>query len=251
MDSMTETPFIVPDWPCPANISALTTLRYGGYSAAPYDSFNLGAHVGDAPLQVQANRQYLQQCVGTDVNIAWLEQVHGTDVVDIDIDVDTARPPQADAAIARRPQRACVIMTADCLPVLLCAQDGSVVAAAHAGWRGLLHGVLEQTVQQMACPAARLLAWLGPCIGPQAFEVGDEVQASFTAKWAGHRTAFIRHGDRWLADLPLLAKQTLQRSGVTQCYQANACTYSEPSRFFSYRRDQQCGRMATLIWRNE
>ena len=236
---------IIPDWPAPANVKALQTTRAGGISKPPYDSLNLGMHVGDAPLDVAANRQRLNRYVPTEP--VWLNQVHGIEVVD----ASTAScVPDADAAFARTRHTVCAVMTADCLPVLLCDQAGTIVAAAHAGWRSLLDGVIEATVQAMNKPGNALLAWLGPAIGPDAFEVGDEVRAAFIERDAKAEQAFkpAASSGKWLGDIFLLGRQRLSNVGVTAVYGGGLCTYHDAGRFFSFRRDKATGRMASLIW---
>jgi len=235
---------LLPDWPVPANVRALQTTRQGGLSPAPWQGLNLGDHVGDAPERVAANRAELRGSLPAEP--AWLQQVHGIHVVDAATAIDR---PEADAAYARQPGAVCAVMTADCLPVLLCDRAGTVVAAAHAGWRGLQAGVLEATIAAMAVPPADLLAWLGPAIGPQAFEVGEEVRAAFVAADADAVQAF-RPGaaGKWLADIYLLARQRLQAAGIFSVSGGDLCTVSDAGRFFSYRRDNITGRMATLIW---
>ena len=235
---------VVPDWPAPANVGSLQTLRGGGCSPAPWESFNLGDHVGDDPARVAANRASLRALLPADP--VWLQQVHGTAAVDI---AKTAKTVEADAAYCREPGRVCAVMTADCLPVLFCDRAGTVVAAAHAGWRGLLAGVLEASIDAMQVPTGEILAWLGPAIGASSFEVGDEVRAAFVAQDAAAASAFeaYRHG-KWLADLYALARRRLQGSGVNAVFGGNDCTYSAPEKFFSYRRDGVTGRMASLIW---
>lgn len=244
--TMTSKSFITPDWPAPVNVRALITTRQGGVSAAPYASFNLGDHVGDDPVLVGKNRHDLTAILPAPP--AWLTQVHGTLVLDASTVTETA--PKADASIARAPGVVSVVMTADCLPVLLCDRAGTVVASAHAGWRGLLDGVLERTIESMAVPAAELLAYLGPAIGPATFEVGDEVRQAFVAHSALAADAFVAssHAGKWLADLYLLARQRLQVMGVNAVYGGQYCTYTDVERFFSYRRDGITGRMASLIW---
>lgn len=236
--------FIVPDWPAPARVHAIQTTRLGGHSIDPYSSWNLGDHVGDDAATVFANRQLLTKMLPAAP--LWLNQVHGTVVVD----AATAKSgTMADAAFTTVAGTVCASMTADCLPVLFCSSDGSVVAAAHAGWRGLAAGVLENTVSAMALPGARLLAWLGPAIGPTAFEVGDEVRAVFMAQHVDAEAAFVACGPgKWLADIYLLARQRLAAVGVTQVYGGDWCTVSDSARFFSYRRDRITGRMASMIW---
>jgi len=238
---------LTPDWPAPPNVRALQTLRPGGCSAAPWDSFNLGDHVGDDPARVAANRAALRRHLPAEP--LWLQQVHGIAAVDAGKTANSGSGVVADAAFARQPDVVCAVMTADCLPVLFCDQAGSVVAAAHAGWRGLVGGILESTLVGMAVPAAELLAWLGPAIGPQAFEVGDEVRTAFLADDPAAATAFVALGaGKWLADLYALARRRLLRAGVEQIYGGGECTLSDRARYFSYRRDGITGRMATLIW---
>lgn len=236
--------FLYPDWPAPARVRALVTTRLGGVSRAPWESFNLGTHVGDDPASVAENRRRLRQHLPTEPH--WLEQVHGIEVAA----ADAASPVIcADASLTRQPGAVCVVMTADCLPVLFCDTDGRVVAAAHAGWRGLAAGVLESTLARMDVDPARVLAWLGPAIGPTAFEVGDEVRAAFIAlDPAG--AAFVPTGQpgKWLADIFLLARQCLKRAGVEQIFGGSVCTVFDPERFYSYRRDGVCGRIASLVW---
>jgi len=235
---------LVPAWPAPANVRALQTLRTGGCSPAPWDSFNLGDHVGDSSMLVTANRDQLRALLPGEPR--WLQQVHGITAVDADFSTNL---PVADAAVARRPGKVCVVMTADCLPVLLCDQAGTVVAAAHAGWRGLLAGVLEATINKMDVPASELLAWLGPAIGPKRFEVGDEVHAAFIDQAPDAALAFSPQlPGKWLANIYTLAHQRLQAAGVDSISGGDFCTVSDSERFFSYRRDGVTGRMASLIW---
>ena len=236
-----------PDWPAPARVKSLQTLRGGGFSAAPWASFNLGDHVGDDPQHVSANRDALTACLSAAP--CWLQQAHGTFAVNAE---NSPKPVVADAAFTRRAGRVCVVMTADCLPVLFCDRVGSVVAAAHAGWRGLVGGVLESSLAAMAVVPDNVLAWLGPAIGPSAFEVGDEVRAAFVADMPAASAAFAPAGQgKWFADLYALARLRLARAGVTEVYGGNACTFSDPTSYFSYRRDGVTGRMATLIWLDE
>jgi YfiH family protein len=240
---------LLPDWPAPPTVRAVATTRHGGVSTGPYSSLNLGDHVGDAPAQVAANRARLRQGLGLSLEPAWLKQVHGTTVVAAETVVT---PLAADATYARTPGRACVVMTADCLPVLFCDRAGRWVAAAHAGWRGLVGGVLTATLAYLDCPVGEVLAWLGPAIGPQAFEVGSEVRQAFLARdpAAGHCFQPSSAG-RWLADLYELARRQLRAAGITAIYGGGWCTFTETDQFFSYRRDGGCtGRMATLIWLN-
>lgn len=235
---------IVPDWPAPANVKALQTTRQGGVSVAPYDSLNLGTHVGDAPLIVARNRMLLNSLLPSEP--VWLEQVHGIVVANADL---ASCRIQADACIARQNASVCVVMTADCLPVLLCDEQGSVVGAAHAGWKGLAAGVIESTVNAMAAEPGNLMAWLGPAIGAQAFEVGNEVRAEFVALHSEATAAFVpAQSGTWFADLYALARLRLNALGVTRIYGGDRCTYTEREQFFSYRRDGVTGRMGSFIW---
>lgn len=258
-------------WPdLPAGVGVLSTLRSGGVSVGPYGAsgsygadaakgdqvdqgyggLNLGLHVGDDPVAVEKNRRLLRAHVPADP--AWLSQVHGTRVIDLSVALNQAEPPEADASIASRPNQVCTIMSADCLPVLLADYRGTQVGAAHAGWRGLAQGVIEQTIAAMrAAGADQMTAWLGPAIGPQAFEVGSEVCQAFAHLGAQARAAFVPvpgKADKLLANLPALARIILHRAGVTQVYGGTDCTVSNPTKFYSFRRDQIAGRMASLIW---
>ncbi len=237
---------ITPDWPAPARVRAASTLRIGGVSQPPFDSFNLAAHVGDDPVQVAANRQRLRDLLQLGTEPRWLEQVHGTHVVRA---APGREPPRADASFAIEPGQVCVVMTADCLPVLLASRDGTRVAAAHAGWRGLAAGVLEETVRTLGLPRGELVAWLGPAIEPERFEVGPEVRAAFLAHDGTAGSAFVPHGQgKWLADLYGLARLRLRRLGVESISGGDRGTWRERAAFFSHRRDGRCGRMATLVW---
>lgn len=237
---------IYPDWPAPATVHTLSTTRSGGYSRAPWDSFNLAMHVGDNGSTVTRNRERLQRLAALPAEPLWLAQVHGNRVVNV---ATAGSSPAADASFSLLPGQVCAILTADCLPVLLCDRQGTRVAAAHAGWRGLSGGVLEATVAALEVPPDRLLVWLGPSIGPAAFEVGEEVRDVFVSSHATATTAFVaRAQGRWLADLYTLARIRLQAAGVTAVYGGGCCTFSDPERFYSYRRDGQTGRMASLIW---
>ncbi len=235
---------IIPDWPAPINVKSLQTTRAGGISSPPYDSFNLGDHVGDAPLAVERNRILLNRLLPSEP--VWLEQVHGIRVANADM---ASCLPQADACIARHRAAVCVVMTADCLPILLCDTQGSVVGAAHAGWKGLAAGVIEATVQAMDVAPENIMVWLGPAISQNEFEVGDEVRAAFVAIQPQAASAFIpgRNG-KWFADLCALARLRLNALGITAIHGGGYCTYRERERFFSYRRDGATGRMGTFIW---
>jgi len=242
---------IIPDWPAPARVGCLVTTRSGGVSGGAsggvFSSLNLGDHVGDEPAAVAANRGIV--CRHVAEQPVWLNQVHGTRVVDAAECAGVAIPPEADASFTRYPGVASVVMTADCLPVLFCDAAGTVVAAAHAGWRGLQLGVLEATVAAMCVRGSELMAWLGPAIGPRAFEVGGEVRDAFMAEAPEAAEAFKPTANgKWLADIYLLARQRLARMQVTRVFGGDFCTVSDKDRFFSYRRDGQTGRMASLIW---
>ncbi|WP_028536571.1 peptidoglycan editing factor PgeF [Paludibacterium yongneupense] len=233
------------DWPAPARVRTLITTRAGGVSAAPYASLNLGDHVGDDPLCVAANRARLAERLPAPP--LWLKQTHGTTVADADLDHESA--PDADGVVARRAGRVCAIMTADCLPLLLCDRSGSIVAGAHAGWRGLCEGVIEATVAAMERPTGEIMVWLGPAIGPDAFEVGAEVRAAFVERDPACAVAFTAIGaDKYLADIYRLARLRLAALGIEAVWGGDSCTVIERNRFFSYRRDGRTGRMASLIW---
>ena len=234
---------IIPNWPAPANIHALQTNRDKGVSLAPYNSLNLGSHVGDNPMHVAQNRQLLSQHLPSEP--VWLNQVHGINVVDA---AQTDCVPDADASFTTRKNVVCVTMTADCLPILVCDTAGTTIASIHAGWRSLCDGVIEATIAKMQINSSDLLAWLGPAIGPNAFEVGAEVREQFIAKDAKAELAFKKHGDKYLADIYQIATQRLNNLGVKQIYGGGECTFTDKDQFFSFRRDGVTGRMATLIW---
>jgi YfiH family protein len=235
---------IVPDWPAPAHVHALVTTRAGGVSRGPYAAMNLALHVGDDAAAVAENRRRLRLRLPAEPR--WLEQVHGK----LAVDAASAQPGcRADASVAGAREVVCAVLTADCLPVLLCDEAGSAVAAAHAGWRGLAGGVVEAAVAAMRRPPENLLAWLGPAIGPQAFEVGDEVREAFLAGAPAAAAAFTpRAGGKWLADLYRLATLRLNALGVSRVFGGGFCTYREAERFYSFRREGRTGRMASLIW---
>lgn len=266
--------WIVPDWPAPAPVRALMTTRAGGASRPPYDSMNPAGHVGDDPDAVAENRRILRASLPAEP--LWLNQVHGTRVFELSLppvrpgevagDAGASLPPQlcqggvvtpeADASVTREPGQVCAVLTADCLPVLFCDDAGTVVAAAHAGWRGLAAGVLEDTVRAMNVEPGRILAWLGPAIGPDSFEVGPEVREAFVARHPMAGIAFrpalpgtLDEAPRkWLADIYMLARIRLAAIGVERVYGGGDCTFRNAGRFFSYRRDGATGRMASLIW---
>lgn len=239
---------IFPTWSAPKNIKAFTTLRTGGVSQPPFDSFNLGDHVGDEKIAVQTNRGLLRQFFALPQDPVFLNQIHSTKVLTLPyqgLDLN------ADAVFSQQPNQVCLVMTADCLPVLFCNQAGTQVAAAHAGWRGLCDGVLEQTVAQFDCEPAEILAWLGPAIGPDAFQVGEDVKMQFMAKDPNAHSAFRTdpsQPDKYLANLYQLATQRLNNLGITQITGGEYCTFYQKEKFFSYRRDGKTGRMASLIW---
>ncbi|ROM76825.1 multi-copper polyphenol oxidoreductase [Pseudomonas brassicacearum] len=235
--------WLIPDWPAPGRVKACVTTRGGGVSLAPFDSLNLGDHVGDDPAAVAENRRRLTDHFA--ITPAWLQQVHGIAVVE----ADPAQVATADASWTATPGIACAAMTADCLPVLFCNRAGTRVGAAHAGWRGLANGVLEATLDSLEVPADEILAWLGPAIGPQAFEVGPEVREAFIAQLPQAAQAFVpsRNAGKFLADIYALARLRLAARGVTAVYGGGLCTVTDP-RFFSYRRAARTGRFASLIW---
>jgi YfiH family protein len=259
--------WILPDWPAPANVHAVMTTRAGGVSLPPYASFNPASHVDDDPIAVEENRRLLRQWLPAEP--LWLNQVHGCDVIshpspsgggaggEGSTSAITSAVPTADASVAFQPNKVRAILTADCLPVLFCDEAGSVVAAAHAGWRGLAAGVLEATVRSMRVPPDRILAWMGAAIGPEAFEVGEEVRENFVSQHALTAIAFrpalpgtLDGAPRkWLADIYALARIRLALVGVERVYGGGLCTFSDADRFFSYRREAKTGRMASVIWR--
>ena len=245
---------ITPDWPAPARVKSVITTRMGGVSAGPWESFNLATHVGDDPAAVAANRALLRGLPGLAGEPAWLSQVHGAEIRPAELAV--SGPAICDGTYTRTPGLACVVLTADCLPLLFCDRDGSVVAAVHGGWRGLAAGIIRNTVAALGVPAEALLVFLGPAIGKRVFEVGGEVSDAFAANAldTAHREAqrdCFRPSPlrgKWLADLYGLARAELNAVGVTAVFGGDHCTFSEPARFYSYRRDGITGRMASLIW---
>jgi YfiH family protein len=246
--------FIHPQWSAPENVRAAVTTRNGGVSRSPFDSLNMAGHVGDKPEAVAANRKMVAEKLSMPDKPHWLNQVHGKGVANLDL--DTTGMPEADASMTRRAGCVCAVLTADCLPVLFCNKAGTRVAAAHAGWRGLAAGVLEATVESLGEPAHELLAWLGPAIGPQSFEVGDEVYQAFVNQDEDASSAFKQsiQTDRkghWYADLYQLARFRLEKAGVNSVFGGGLCTFKDSQRFYSYRRDGKTGRMASLIWIQE
>jgi polyphenol oxidase len=252
-----------PDWPAPRGVRALSTLRgapaTGGASQGPYAWLNLGAHVGDDPAAVAENRRLLRSRAGLPAEPSWLAQVHGVAVADLDaaglraagLDAAGSLGP-ADAAVTRRVGKVCAILTADCLPIVFTTDTGDGVAAAHAGWRGLAAGVIGATVREMGVPPERLMAWLGPAIGPAHFEVGAEVREAFlrTDSRAGDAFKATLTG-KFMADLAMLARRQLKNLGVSRIYGGGDCTYAHADRYFSHRREGVTGRQATLVWREE
>jgi polyphenol oxidase len=237
---------LTPEWPAPPRVRAAFTLRTGGVSAPPYDSLNLGARVGDAAGCVAENRRRVRERLSLPAEPAWVEQVHGTQVTELD---GRAPGEPADAVITRRPATVCAVQVADCMPVLFAARGARVVGVAHAGWRGLAAGVLEATVARLEAPPAGLIAWLGPAISAPHFEVGSEVRAAFLDRDPGAAGAFMANArGRWQCDLAALARRRLAALGITAVSGGAWCTYADRERFFSFRRDGRCGRMAALIW---
>lgn len=246
-------------WPIPDNVGIAMTSRHGGTSQAPFDSLNLGLHVGDDAANVLANRALIQQQLSIASPLLWLEQVHGIEIVNCANlsagSLASHPPPKADGSYSSSPDISLAIMTADCLPVLLCNKAGTEVAAVHAGWRGLCDGVIEAAVNQFNCQNADIMAYLGPAIGPHAFEVGAEVKQQFVAvnKQSAQYFKSVdndsgdKPSDKYLANLNALAKMRLTSLGIEQVFSADICTYTDEE-YFSYRRDHQTGRMASFIW---
>jgi YfiH family protein len=237
--------WLIPDWPAPANIHAASTLRTGGVSQGIYASLNPAAHVSDDADRVMQNRQIIREMLDLPAEPVWLDQIHSNRAVKA---VKTTSLQQADASYTHETGVVCAVMTADCLPLLVCSRDGAQVAAIHAGWRGLLAGVISNTV--VAMQQQNLLVWLGPAIGPDCFEVGAEVRDAFLEKSAAFNAVFKKQsGGKWLADIYQMARIELAALGIANVYGGTNCTVTEHERFYSYRRDTQTGRMATLIWR--
>lgn len=235
------------NWPAPSTVSALTTMRTSGFSKAPFDANNLGLHVGDDEISVSANRQALKSSLELPSEPEWLEQIHSN----LCVLVEEEKNRTADAAITRSPQHTLAIMTADCLPILLCNQQGTEIAAVHAGWRGLVNGVVENTVSKMLSKPAELLAWIGPGICQSCYEVGDEVLQAYQDRYPFATSSFLlNEKKKWQVNLPQLAEKILHNLGVFSVFQSNICTFEQKNEFYSYRRESQTGRMATLIWFN-
>ncbi len=242
--------WLVPQWPAPGHVRVISTRRTGGASAGPYASFNLAQHVGDDPAAVATNRARLRHAGGLPAEPLWLDQVHGIEVVtNTGPATVQAAAPTADASVAHEPGRVCVVMTADCLPVVITDRAGTRIGVSHAGWRGLVGGVLEATIAALQVPPSELLAWLGPAIAQPAFEVGVEVREAFVKRSAAHAAAFKPNaGGRYQADLYALARTALSEAGVGSVHGGGWCTYRQRDEFFSYRRESRTGRMATLAW---
>ena len=243
---MSSNNWIVPDWPAPKNIKAISTTRNGGYSLAPYKQLNLGLHVGDDVDLVLKNRQLITDSAQLPEAPRWLEQTHSTNVL---TSQNWQTDSVADAMVSQHSDHVCTVMTADCLPILLCDQQGTMVAAIHAGWRGLQAGIIENTIKHFSCPAAEIMAWFGPAIGPSQFEVGEEVYQQFVCSAPQASSAFQPTDEQhYLANIYLLAKQRLNSNGISAIYGGQLCTVSDSQQFFSYRREGVTGRMATMIW---
>ncbi|QYJ92968.1 peptidoglycan editing factor PgeF [Shewanella spartinae] len=232
------------DWFIPPGVKLAFSRRQGGVSQAPFDSLNLGDHVGDDPEHVRQNRLLAAQALGMSGKPAWLQQVHGIELVNLDLDTNRV----ADGSFSRSGEHTCVVMTADCLPVLICDRSATQVAAVHAGWRGLCNGIVEAAIAEFDAPAKELLIYLGPCIGPKAFEVGAEVRAQFIAQHAETDAFFTSRDDKFLADLQGIARYRAERLGIASVFQLPHCTYSMSADYFSYRREAKTGRMASFIW---
>lgn len=239
--------FIPAAWPAPSTVKACTTLRSGGFSQAPYDSFNLAMHVGDQIESVAANRAHLQKILGLAEEPIWLSQIHSRRALAA---LPENRNQEADACFTQEEGRVCVVLTADCLPLLVCNRQGTEVAAIHAGWRGLAQGLIQETLRQLRSAPSELLVWLGPAIGPEHYEVGEDVYQAFVQQSPEHQSAFRpKTGKTWLADLYTLARQQLAAQGVQAVYGGDLCSFKQSCQFFSYRRDLgKTGRMASLIW---
>lgn len=237
--------FICPNWPAPPSVRAYVSIRLGGVSEHPFNELNLGAHVGDDMNHVTENRRLFANAIGMPQSVQWLNQIHGTDVVCLPC---RDLPDSGDAAVSEQLNQVCAVLTADCLPVFFCDKAGTKVAVAHAGWRGLCAGILEATLEQFDEPE-NVLVWLGPAIGPDAFEVGDDVREAFIAEQQEAQLAFVAtEKGKWLGNLYLLARQRLMAKGVVEISGGQYCTLTDKDRFYSYRRDGKTGRMASVIW---
>lgn len=238
--------YLIPNWDAPKNICAYTTLRTGGVSQPPYDSFNLSTNVGDDLKAVTANRTKLKQDLQLPNEPYWLNQIHSDKVVAAKTQSDYS---PADASYTTQANIVCAVLTADCLPILLCSKQGNLVAAIHAGWKGILNGIIEATIKTLPILPADLIVWFGPAIGPQAFEVGNDVREQFISADAKAQAAFAAiTANKWLGNIYLLGKQRLNNCGITSIYGGEFCTYSDPKNFFSFRRSAKTGRMASLLF---
>lgn len=237
-------PYLIPDWPCPSNVACCSSLRFGGHSNGDFDSFNLGMHVGDDPLVVSQNRQQLIHDQQLTQPPAWLNQRHSHRVTNLD---RNTHDPNADASFTTTPERTCVVMTADCLPILICHRSGTEVAAIHAGWRGLLSGIISNTVNAMHSPPSELMAWLGPAIGPEAFALNTDIKQQFCSLSPNNKQAFKQVNDALLCNIYSLARNELRAKGIKAIFGGDYCTFSQTDHFFSYRRQNRTGRMATMI----
>lgn len=237
---------ITPNWSAPSNVVAFTTTRLGGISPAPYTSLNLGINTQDSDSHIAQNVQQLCQQFNLPETPNWLAQVHKADVIEI---TEHYQRQQADASFTRQPHKICTVLTADCLPILICNQQGTEIAAIHAGWRSLAQGVIENTLARLESPANELIAWLGPAISADVYEVGKDVKAAFVDQYPEDKNAFTpnAHG-KYLMDLKQLATRRLKRAGVNAITHSEHCTFSDPETFYSYRRDGETGRIATLIY---
>ncbi|WP_019615590.1 peptidoglycan editing factor PgeF [Psychromonas ossibalaenae] len=249
-DHLPAVQLIKPQWSAPEHIKAFSTTRGGGRSLGPYKGLNLGTHVNDADSAVTQNRALLAEYLALTADLCWLSQTHSTTL--LKLEQQTASEVEADASWTILKKQPCIVMTADCLPILITDKQGSFVSAVHAGWRGLCDGIIEKSIHSICTElninSTELLVWLGPCIGRSAFQVGDEVRAEFMAQNTLAESAFTADKDRWLADLQLLAKQRLAPLNVAEISASEHCTFTEPELFYSYRRDGITGRMASLIW---
>lgn len=252
---ITTPSYIIPDWPAPENVHAYQTTRLGGFSLSPFHSFNLGTHVNDAPENVEKNRRKLREELSLPNEPFWLEQVHGNICVDaqngeLENKAPRSHPPKADASFTRQAGQVCIVMTADCLPILVCSRDGKEIAAIHAGWRGLYNGVITEALKHFKSEPSSLMAWLGPAIGPDICELNAEIRLDFVQKNEENEGAFnVREPNHWFADLYELARIELRHFGISDIYGGEFCTYRDSELFFSHRRDQgKTGRMASMIW---
>lgn len=239
--------FVIPEWPAPSNVHAISTTRHNGFSTKPFDSLNLGKHVGDNSEHVEKNRALIQQVFSLKNTPLWLNQVHGPNVINAD---NYIKDIDADAAICQVKQIPLAIMTADCLPILLCDKQGTQIAAIHGGWKSLQQGIIENTCLQLKFKPENLLAWLGPCISQKYFEIGDEVRSAFCQKNTIHENAFAFNpaSKKYHGCLKTIARNELNTLGIIDCFQSDLCTYENTLDFFSYRRERITGRMATFIW---